>query len=166
MASDDLIRRRLSTMRILAGALILGLGLATVIFSLLPAPEGRPDPTLALAMFWMACGLLLVNGILSFVLPNILTEMQVRQLANQSSPHGDLEKLIGIRQTALFAALALCEGAGFFGLIAYFFTRDSSLLAVPALALVLMALRFPTENGTRQWLEVQANRIVEIRGSF
>jgi hypothetical protein len=57
-----------------------------------------------------------------------------------------------VYQTLLIIACALCEGPGFFCLIAYLVERQPLALGGAAVAAALIAIRFPTTERVRSWV--------------
>lgn len=167
----------LRTMQIIGGALIAGVSsfFALVLFLRFgqahppgAAQAALPMVTFVFCVFWLAA------VTMSFIVPRVMTRQAVRQIltGTWSAPQGQplptdtvIAKLLIVRQTTLIVGLALLEGAGFFGCIAFLLEGNPVALALLLTLLALMVLRFPTEQRIRTWLESQAAAIVELRQS-
>jgi hypothetical protein len=77
----------------------------------------------------------------------------------------DLVELLALRQATLIVTLALFEGPAFFGCIALLLEQQLYVIAVPLVALVGMALNFPTRSRVHNWLEMNARRVLELRAT-
>jgi hypothetical protein len=164
-ADDPFPRERLMPMQIIAVALPLGVVSFFGVALYIVYGGGNPGPVAAnrLPILTMMAGVfLLITGSLSFVVPGIMTRTVLAQIAG-SGGQGDVVRLFGFKQTTMIVGMALLEGAAFFGLIAFIVERQPAVLAVPALALAGILLRFPTENSVRDWIEQQGRRVLELR---
>ena len=175
---DDLLSRpRLRGMQIIAGSLILGvvLFLGIALYIVLVQNDGKgmnPPPNLPIISL-LAVAMLGMNVPLAFVLPGMQTRAALRQIAANAwqVPQGadpsqfgsDRDKLMTVRQTTLIIALALVEGAAFLAGIAYLLEGQAFALVLVAGAILVMLLYFPTEGRVCAWLELQANRLAELR---
>lgn len=177
-SEDDILPpARLRVMQIVAGALLLGVGVfLAIVFIAAPArangaglaPAGG-TPVISFA----AVVMLAVNAPLSFLVPGFVTRTALRQIASgtwQGGPGADAAsyntdalKLLAVRQTSLIVGLALLEGVAFLGCIAYLLEARPFVLGVVLVALTLMLVKFPTEGRVRAWLEQQANLLAELR---
>lgn len=179
MTADDdaLIQKNTRILQIIAAALILGIVsfLGLVLFlrgtqQNAPAQEGQTLLSL------MAAVMLLVNAPLAVFLPRTIAANAVRRIGpgnvgtSANVPFGadpnpaclsTLFKLLAIRQTSTIIGLALLEGAGFFGTLAYLLEGQMLALAVVAAVLLLMILSFPTEGRVRAWLQRQEDFLQE-----
>lgn len=166
MSSDDPFpRERLVPMQIIAGALPLGVLLffGVAIFIVYGSDNPQPAAANRLPMISIMAGMfLLITGPLSFVMPGMITQTALKQIA-AGGEHYDVNRLFGMKQTSMIVGMALLEGTAFFGLIAFMIERQPAVLAVPALALAGMLMRFPTENSVRNWIEQQGRRVQELR---
>jgi hypothetical protein len=150
--TDQAISTRLMTMRIIVGALLMGLatfaGVAVFLNSNSPTPPPQEGPPL---LTYLALGVVAVCGTLSFVLPTLLGPNLVKQAVLQQG--GDPSSaLLMAYQTLLIISCALCEGPGFLCLIAYIVEKQPLALLGAAAAGVLIALRFPTLDGVRLFI--------------
>ncbi|MCI0682377.1 MAG: hypothetical protein L0Y71_09750 [Gemmataceae bacterium] len=166
MSADDSVpRERLRALQIIAMALPMG-ALAffgVVVFMVYGAGNPQPAAANALPVISMVAGaFLLITGPMSFVMPAAITQAGLKQIA-AGGEHYDLTRLLGLKQTAMIVGMALLEGTAFLGLIAFLVERQPAVLAVPALALAGMLMRFPTQNSVRNWMEQHGRRVLELR---
>src|SRR5689334_10255696 len=130
---DDFRPPQLRTMQIIAGAILLGLGLllAIVLFIVFGQRNGQAAlPPMGLPVVSIILvALLVVNVSLSFLIPGLYTRAALKRIAtgtwrppNQAKASDyttDTAKLLAVRQTALIMTLAFLEATAFFGCIAY-----------------------------------------------
>lgn len=169
---DSLLRPRVRTMQIIAGALIAGV-LFFLAFALLRGPmvDGRPMGEIAglPIMTAVAIGFLLVQIPVALVLPHLMMQGILRSIAAEQPPDGGGDadsqtvRLLGARQTVMLVALALIESVGFVACIAVLFDRHIAALIVAGICLAIMVANFPTEGRLRYWLEQQRRRLHEAR---
>jgi hypothetical protein len=161
--SDDIPAGQLRTMQIIAAAMMNGIVLALAIFVLLVVKDKKPiltDPADVKMVSMVALFLLVTHAPLSVLLPGIMTRNALRQMAAKES---SLDDLLPLRQTTLIMALALLEGVGMLGCIAFFLECHAVDFVVVGLALGLMLVRFPTRNRVRAWLARQLAVLEELR---
>jgi hypothetical protein len=174
---DRAVAQRVRVMQIIATALPLGvvgfLGFAC--FQIYArqddaaAPAAAETPILTMVAFAM----LAVCAGLSLLAPSLQTQKALRQIAEgtwqtpaESDPkdyEGDTAKLLATRQVAMIIGFALLEAPAFLGCIAFLLEARLYVLAVVALALAGMLLRFPTEGRVRAWLWQQQERLNRMR---
>jgi hypothetical protein len=170
------LTQRLRVMQILAFGLLGGLVvfLAISLFIVLVTNNGQglapPQPPVLSVVAWV---MLPVCGLLSFLIPRMVTQAGLRQMAAgtwQVPPGGDPaavatagSQLLMLRQTTLIVGLAQLEGAAFTGCIAYLVEGQLAVLLVPGVVILLMLGTFPTEGRIRAWLERQAEVLAELR---
>jgi hypothetical protein len=173
---DDLmLARRVRPMQIVTFAQMLGLGafLGYAIYAVAEnGGQGLNPPPGPPLLTYLSVGMLAVNLLLGMILPSIILPGAIRRIAagtrqppnaNPDLDAGDTVKLLVLRQTTLFINLALLEGAGLFGGIAYLLEAEGLALGVPVAALVVQALNFPTQQRVRRWLENQTERLNQAR---
>jgi hypothetical protein len=152
---DPVTRVRLRVLRIIAGALLLGviMFLAVAFFIVWARQkEGNPPPVEGPPLLtWVAVGLLVMNAVLSVVMLRI---------GLRSNPAG----LPGV-QSALIMALAPLEAAGLMGGIAYLQEARPLALVVAGLALLLMLAHFPTDRRVQALLDRQKEILDQARRS-
>ena len=174
---DDLLQRNLLVMKILAGALLSGVGIFLVIVLVIVhgrnngaglAPSGNlPIISIVAVLFFV------LQGPLAFIVPGIMTGHGLRKIATGAwrTPPGadpssfvtDNSKLVALRQSTLIVRLAILESAAFFGCIAYMLEGQVFVLSAVLVALFLMLASFPTFYRVRYWLELQANQLTQLR---
>ena len=164
MADDLIPQQRLRAMQIIAGALPAGviMFLGIVLFLVFGQANAPPQMQNLPIVSILAAGFLVIAGSMSFIVPQIITQTALQQLAAQSAAD-DVGRLLALRQTTLMIGLALLEGAAFFGLVAFLTERQPLALIVPGIALFGMLMRFPTENSVRNWMELNGRRVLELR---
>lgn len=162
--NDSVLRQRVLTMQIIAGALPMGLVVFFgIVLFLVYGQAGPPRQLPALPMVSLiAVVFVIMSGSMSLVVPHFLTLAELRRRA-ASPGDGDVIALLNVKQTTLIVGLALLEGPAFLGLIAFLVERQPLVLIVPGLCLAAMLMRFPTENSVRNWLESAGRRVLELR---
>ena len=75
----------------------------------------------------------------------------------------DTAKLLAERQRSMIIAMALLEGVGFLGGIAYMLEASLLALGVAFVAILFLALNFPTEGRVRFWLDQQLDALSNLR---
>jgi hypothetical protein len=159
------------TMQIVAAALMLGVAaFAAVVVFVARGPERPAEEPIVSILAALVFGL---NGALSFVVPGFITEKAMRSIvAGQWTPPRDADpatfgtdanKLLAVGQIAMIVRFALLESCAFFGLIAYLVEGQALVLAVPAAAVLLMLMQFPTRARVESRLETQTARLSELR---
>ncbi len=166
MEPDKVLR----IMQIIAGALIAGVlsfaGVASfVVFGQAPAAQPGGQPPAAQngseIIMYVAMAFAAVAVVMSFVVPNLISAAGVKGVAKLSqdgtatSPKELFGRLLGVAQTKMIIAMALVEGAAFFNLIAFIFTKSLIPPAVVGALLLVMAIHFPTKINLARWLEDQ-----------
>lgn len=163
MEPDKVLR----VMQIIGGALIFGVlsfgGVACfLVFSQMrgAAQPGGPDGG-ANILVYMSAGMAFLNVVLSVVVPNAIANSGVQAVAKKAQdgtstgPKELFGRLLGVAQTRMIIAMALIEGAAFFGLIAFIQTKSLIPLAIVGGLLFVMAIHFPTKMKLARWLEDQ-----------
>lgn len=173
---------RVLTMQIIVLALIMGVvGFAGVAcFLVYVERDGEPvRPIEGLPILTLvAVGGLAAGVVASFVVPPLVFRNAERQIVAGTwkaplgvDPNSDLGKLLrsdtgrllGARQSALIAGLALLEGPAFPALVAFLQEGRPYALALAAVVVILMLLRFPTESSVRAILEQDLERLKSLR---
>jgi len=170
---DDLLRPRVRVMQVIAAALPLGV-LAFLTFVLVQGKgSGMAPPGAFPWLSIVAVVMLLVNLPFILFLTGSRTRTALREIASGTwqPPRGakatdfttDASKLLSVRQTTMLIPLAALEGAAFCGCLAFMLEARPFALGVIVVAIILMLLNFPTEGRVRAWLDVQADRLAELR---
>jgi TRAP-type C4-dicarboxylate transport system permease large subunit len=139
------VSQQLTVMRIIAGALIAGVGLFLA-FVLSRNPFAQP-PT-GQQMSLMAVGFAAINTILQFGVPFVIRSGQ------QMGPANTVEqRAAAIFFTRMLIRLALLEGAAFFNIIALMQEGNSWTLVVIGVLLLIMLSLWPTRTRFEQFIE-------------
>ena len=127
-------------LRVVIGAMAMGLIVFTAIFVgvLKPTPSPAGSPVLVYAPF----GFFAVSAVMSVVLRQAFLAGWRKSLAGADK---DDPRLLQTYARATLLSGAMFEGPGFFGLIVYMVTGDMLPLVVVPLAIVALALVFPTQ---------------------
>ncbi len=158
----------LRTIRVIAGALVAGVVLFAVVACVIvfrPAPVAPPvkaehaaGQTLLVSLSALfACGAV----VLSFVIPNTfakVTMQMVSKMTQEGTASGPKElfgRLLSAARMRMIVAMALVEGAAFFGLIAFIVTKSVVPLAIVGGLLFVLTIHFPTKFKLARWLEGQ-----------
>jgi hypothetical protein len=177
MQDDPLPAAKLRTMQIIAAALLMGVlvFLFVVLYMVLVQNQGQPlGPPQDLPLVSLIAAVILVlNAPLVFVMPQILTQSSVKQIAagTWKPPQGvsgagfdtDTDKLLAVKQRTMLISLALIEGAAFCALIGFLLEGQYLALGVVGLAVILMLALFPSEGRVRAWLDQQLQRVADLR---
>jgi hypothetical protein len=169
-SEDTIPVQKLRVLQIIAASLLIGLvGFLVVVLII---SQGEP-PTDSFVVSFVAAGMLGADGLLALVLPGVLADKSLRSIAAGSwqPPPGtapsefapDAAKLWMVRQTTLIVALALFEGAGFMGCVAYLVERQWFTLGIVGVAILFIVSNFPTASGVRNWLDRQLGRLQDLR---
>ena len=181
--SEEVPASAIRVMQIIHFALLAGVCafLAFVLFQRFtgPAPNGPPasqaEPNQMLGVF--AAGFFVMAGGMSFVLPSLMAKGQMAAatrpdfklpLANSDKaylPATLTGYLTGIYQVSLIIGLALLEGPAFFGAFALMSTGQLWTIAIPLVAIALMALRFPSAMRVRMWVDARREEIMQSRAA-
>jgi hypothetical protein len=163
---DPLTPQRLRTMQIIAtvlpGGVIVFLAIVLYLVHVQNQGHGMAPPVEVPLLSLLAVGFLGVVAVLSFVLPASTARTGIRDMAARP-PAADAVRLLGLYQTTLIVGLALLEGGCFFGCIAYMQEGRPFVLAVLAVGLALILMRFPTEGRVRLWLEDHKEQLARAR---
>jgi hypothetical protein len=167
---DRILAPRIRIMQIIAFALITGvvifLGFACI--QVFVQREGKPlGPPEGLPIITIAAIVMLFGGaIMSFVLPMVMTGAAMQRLSVGSvskNPANDYNSLLSIKQTTLIVGMALLEGPAFMAGIAFLVEARQEALGLAGIAIVGLALKFPTQAKVRAWLCDSTNRLDQMR---
>jgi hypothetical protein len=173
MAAETRFLPRLRTMQVIVFAMLAGQVVFVAIVYFVRANNSAADPARAPIFSWLALAFFAFQVPLSIVLPTALENATIRRIATgtwkppaDAAPESfatDEDKLLAVRLTSVIVGMALLEGTGLFGAVAYLLDGQLVPLMVVAAVLILMVVRFPTEVSVRAWLERQAQRLAELR---
>lgn len=174
----DLVNpKRLRTMQIIAGAILMGLlaFVAVSLYVILIANDGKAMVAvqgLALQSV-MAVFMFVACFALAQVVPNVQTRTALKRVADgtwKMPAGGDRQEstsvpaqLMVVRQTGMIVGLALVEAPGFMGCLAYVLEGQEWVLAVPGLVALWMLATFPTRQRVQSWVERQVAALEEMR---
>ena len=120
MIDEPTPRPQLLSMRIIHGALCMGMVTATVVLGMLRLNGGQPPAQLPMISY-VGFGMAAVCLVLSFIVPNLLAAGFRQRIAAGTLPlPGDDVGWWAIYQARLIVGMALLEGAAFMQAIAYF----------------------------------------------
>ena len=92
-----------------------------------------------------------------FTVPGMIARSQLKTAASQGlmgqDEESQNEKALLVYRTQLIVGLALLEGAAFLNLAALMIDKSESSLAVFALLICLMLLKFPTRTKVTWWVQ-------------
>jgi hypothetical protein len=159
---------QLLTMRIVHGALCMGVVTITAILGLLRMNGGKP-PAATPMISYVGFGMAAVCLPLSFLVPNLLSAGWRRQIAIgkwplsiPAQPDSDAGWW-SIFQSRLIVGMAMLEGAAFMQVIAYFVEGMPLSLGVALGLLVVMLTRFPTRLGVESWIAEQREMVEMLK---
>jgi hypothetical protein len=170
---DPLFPKRVLTIQIIAGSMLTGVLLAVGLMVFLVYGQnnghGMAPPADLPLISLIAVGMAVITFPLGLILPRIISRRAMQQIAvgtwtpppnvDPASFSSDAAKLVAIRQSSMIIGLALLEGTGIFGAIAFLLEGQPFVLVVPSVAIVLMIVQFPTEGKMRAWVSEQLERL-------
>ncbi len=113
---------------------------------------------------WIAVGFASFALVLSIVVPGTVSRAALSRISPESlrsaNEATELELLFPVYQQRCIMACGLLEGAAFFNLVAYQLNAFVGSLAMAAMLIVLILVRFPSVAGMQLWLR---DRIQEIK---
>ena len=159
----------LLTMRIIAGALMMGV----IIFGLIVAMQfngNQPNPGqpqvpqrgIPDLLTYIGAGMALLMILLRFTIPPLVARTLIRQIRRNESTgtRETLGRLLMAAQTKMIIEYAMLEGAAFFNLIAVMTEHSMISIGVVIVLLSLMLLNFPTMNKLVNWIEQQSKMLI------
>lgn len=165
---EGVMRQHLATARLIVTALIAGVLVFLTIGVFMveirrpggpPMPQGNQKVVTLVSM-----ALFLIQVPLSFVLPRVMLRGSLKKLAaERRQPAEDLPRLLGLRQASLILGMALLEGVAFLCCVGYLTEGHRIALVLAGFVLLLMLFRFPSETGTRLWLEMRWSELEDLR---
>lgn len=139
------IRRRLKTLRIIVGALFVGVGAFLAFVLLNPQEPTAQDPPVLLYMLLGMVGLLIPVWL-------VLRAVHLRR-ARDAYDEDDVKPFCDAYGTATIILAALIEGPGFFAIVTYWLTQDPTALGIAGACLILLLMMMPTEGRVNAILE-------------
>ena len=156
----------LLTMRIIAGALMMGVimfsGIATMtLLNVQPGQGQQPAPADTTPLIYFGIGGAVMAVVLRFVVPSMIARSLVAgiaKMAKNGTSTGSKElfgRLLVAAQTKMIIEDALLEGACFFNLIVVMVSRSMIPAGIVGGLFFLLAANFPTKGKLANWLEEQ-----------
>lgn len=140
-------------MQILAGALLAGV---VVFFGVVIAVAGPPAAARELPIVSIVLAAMpAMEAPAFFILPGLIDSGTARGSGEQNTPTGRY-------QAAMVIRMALCEGAAFANLLAYFIEQQWWSLAIVGFLVLVMLSMFPTKTKLEHWLEIQQMEAEEV----
>jgi hypothetical protein len=161
----ETITTQVRTLQIIVSALVMGClifaPIAVFVSGNIERAEGEDSFPVISAMALAFGGLAIVAQLV--VVP-MLRKQSRQQVAQQPEPNdGDAAQLLISLQTSTIVGAAISEAACFFNLIAYLIEAQPYSLAMAAVLVLAIAMRFPTVNGVQDWLEREMRLVREER---
>ena len=150
-------------MQIIAGALMFGAFNFLFVVILINGADilGLGLPTLITVIAAVIGAMMIVAHL---VVPGVIASSQLRSAASQGLLGQDEasrnDTMLGIYRTKLIIGLALLEGAAFLNLVALMIGKSAASLAVFALLICLMLLKFPTRTKVSWWVQDKLREIL------
>jgi hypothetical protein len=170
--SSDRVRGHVRTMQIICGMLAASVvAFMVVVLVINGPPDAGAEPGV---VTYLSAGFFLLILVTSFVIPRSILQSQIVQIARGTwkppeqlpanyEVSSESPKLLMAYQTHMIVRLAMLEGAGFFGLVAYLLEGHWLALGVAICALALLLSQFPTRGRLENWSDSARSRIQDIR---
>jgi hypothetical protein len=168
---------RILVMQIIAGSLLTGcISFLVIVLFLVQNNQGKGlgNPQGQIQLLSLLCAIMLLAILpVSFFLPAVILKTGLNRAASQppdsgvygpAGPLTDEAYLLNLRMSTMIVRMALFEGVSFFASIAYLIEASPLALAVNAVAILLLALNFPTQGRVSAWLEQQQFALSDLRG--
>ena len=171
--SDDRVRQQVLTsgnnlLHFMAAGMVAFL---VVVLVLRGTPNVAAEPDM---VTYVSAGFFLVMLVVATIIPRSIAQAQIAQIARgtwnppeQTPANYDVSsesaKLLMAYQTQMIVRLAMFEGAGFFGLVAYQLEGHWLALGVGIAALALLLSQFPTRGRVESWADHAQGRMQAIR---
>lgn len=153
-AEQRQVTAALLTLRIIAGALIMGVATFAAVTIFLVNDNPNDDWSL---LFWLALG----GTVLAIIMSQVMTAMVSRGAVTRDIT---VEKALAIYSQRVIVGMAILEGAAFFTLVIFLIEGQWLLLAATALLVVLMFIKFPSRGGLVRWIE-ERRQLAELAGN-
>lgn len=157
-------RKMVLTSQIIVAALFAGcLFFLLIVLLIVPGKLGSWDLGLGQPMTCVA--LVVAFGILAarIVVPGVITNQMLRQVAQRQPKEPDWKDLCGVYQTTLIIKAAMLEGATFLLMIMYMLEHSPWTLALAVVFLLLLLMHMPTPLRVDDWIERQSVSVREMR---
>jgi hypothetical protein len=161
-SSDEHARGAVRGIQILVGALMAGMLTFAGIAIVTNLSGDKPRQKNSEVLVYLATGATVVALVVRVVVSSIMTKTLRRKIAAGTTPDAllpadatDADRLLWAYRQILVFEGALCEGPGFFVLVAFIVTGQWWLLAVVAILLGLLAMLIPTFDRAEDWVKDQ-----------
>jgi hypothetical protein len=171
--SGDQLTRRVRTTQLVCATLLCSVLVVCGICVVIVENNGPLALAAAPAISTVALVLLAFTFPLGLIVPNVMLRAAVQRIAagTWTGPKGvdprayasDDARLLASRQRALVVSMALMEGSGTMGAMAYMLEGEWLALAAVGVSVVLMLWQFPTRASIRDWLERHLGLVTELR---
>ncbi len=137
------ISATLMTLRIIAGALIMGV----ITFSVIAISQGSENPNQGWSiLFWVAIG----GAVVAIIASQVASAIIPRSATTQGI---SVERALAIYSQRTIVGLAILEGAALLTVVIFLIEGQWVLLAATAFLILLMLLRIPSRGRLIQWIE-------------
>lgn len=153
-AEQQQITAALATLRIIAGALIMGVASFAAITIIIAGGAPNGNGTI---LFWIAIAVAVAGIIASQIATAIMSRAGAKQDLS-------VERSIALYTTRMIVGLAILEGAAFVNLVFFIITGRWLLFAAVALLVIFMFAKFPTRGGLVRWIE-ERKQLAALEGN-
>ncbi len=156
-------RKMVLTSQIILAALFAGC-LFFLLIVLLIVPGKLASWDLGLDKPMSSVALVVAFGILAarIIVPGVITNQMLRQLAQREPKAPDWKDLFGVYQTTLIIKAAMLEGATVLLVIMYMLEHSPWTLALAVVFLLLLPMHIPTPLRVDDWIERQSLAVREM----
>ena len=160
--SDGAFAIRLRTMRIIIGALLMGILTFAVVAAITRAQGNMPPLRGEPIVSYVAAGQGVIILLLQAIVPAAIATGMRKSLP--AEPEVTPERWLAVYQTRMIVGAALLEGAAFTFLIAYLIEgRPWTLAGGLVCAALLAVLYFPTRERVERWVAAQREALQQER---
>lgn len=145
MNTDSTPPMNLRALRIVIVAMMGGI-LSFSVIAVVISPRMTKRPELAGLLLLILGALVVVEMLVYFVIRRG-TMAKLRQSLREAPLDADSEgRMLPAMATLTLIGAAMAEGIGLFGVVAFLITGQTAALAAPAIALLVLVLRIPTQE--------------------
>ncbi len=135
--------KKLTVLRLLVACIAMGMVAFAVVMQVVPGQDDpQPVKTMLIPLVAMA-----VAGAIGFAAARRSMISTARKKFDATAPDATALVFGQAYFTPTIIGCALAEGIGFFGIVAAYLTGEKLLLIAPGIALLVIALFFPTAGG-------------------
>jgi len=153
-------------LQIITAALLVGvLGFAAV--SILQHSRLKAPVAAAIPLAITAGAVFAMSFLMSILIPAVIEAAQFRRIVqviksgNRLSSEQLALNILRMKFASHVVALAMLEMPAFIGLMSFMMGGPMLVLGAPAMSVLLMLARFPTETKLRAWMTRQAEKLAE-----